>query len=152
MRTFTGSWWLPVSKNRSAIRLNFELYDLHFGTTPLAFKADICMRWKGILIQWLSEPFFYYFLCNSKIGIMIIIDVIDLSEQIIEFGKDRDDRNWKNVNLEWKLERWDDRNLSLPSPFQRTSIPMETEAELRSEQNKTFLHRTDHQWPVCTLR
>ena len=58
------------------------------------------MRWKGILIQWLSEPFFYYFLCNSKIGIMIIIDVIDLSEQIIEFGKDRDDRNWKNVNLE----------------------------------------------------
>ena len=34
--------------------------------------------------------------------IVILIDVIDLSHQIIEFGEDRDDRYCKMLN--WNLE------------------------------------------------
>ena len=47
------------------------------------------------------------------IYIVILIDVIDLSHQIIEFGEDRDDRYCKMLN--WKLELYgSDRNLFLP--------------------------------------
>ena len=111
------------------------------------------MWWKleGILIQWFSELYFHFFLRISAI-LIIFFNVIDLSYQIIKFGKDCDDRYWKNVHLPHKLERWYDRNLSLPSLSQRTSIPAAIEAENCSEQNKTFHRRTDDQWPLCTLR
>ena len=38
------------------------------------------------------------------IYIVILIDVIDLSHQIIEFGEDRDDRDCKLLNWELELE------------------------------------------------
>ena len=68
----------------------------------LAFKTDIRTRWKGILVQWFSKPFLHLFLRMLTIYIVILIDVIDLSHQIIEFGEDRDDRYCKMLN--WKLE------------------------------------------------
>ena len=61
----------------------------------LAFEADICTRWGGIPIQWFSKFLFHLFLCISAIDIVILIDVIDLSHQVIELGKDRDDGHCK---------------------------------------------------------
>ena len=73
--------------------LNDEPAVLHFGTRLTStFKADICMRWRGIRIQWFSELPFHNFLCILAIDLLILIDVIDLSDQIIKLGKDRDDR------------------------------------------------------------
>ena len=63
---------------------------LHLGTRLLAFEADICTWWKSIPIQRFSEVDFHLFLRISAIGIVIVIDVIDLSHQIIELGKNRD--------------------------------------------------------------
>jgi hypothetical protein len=68
----------------------------------LAFEADICTRWKGILVQWFSELFFHLFIRILTIDIIILIDVIDLSHKIIEFGEDRDDRYCKT--LIWNLK------------------------------------------------
>jgi hypothetical protein len=75
-----------------------------FGTT-LAFEADICTRRKGIPVQWFSELLFHLFLRILTIDIIILIDVIDLSHQIIELGKDRDDRYCRM--LIWDLKDWD---------------------------------------------
>ena len=71
------------------------VYALERDQPVLAFEADICTRWKGKLGQWLSEVSFHLFLCVLTIDLFIFIDVIDLTHQIIEFGKDRDDRYWK---------------------------------------------------------
>ena len=57
----------------------------------LAFEADICTRWKRILVQRFSEFLLHLFLRISTIDIVILINVIDLSHQIIELGEDRDD-------------------------------------------------------------
>ena len=125
------------------------VYTLAQLTGP-AFEADICTWWKGILVQWFSELLFHLFLCNLAIDIVVMIVVIDLSHQIVELGKDRDDGYYKM--LIGNLERWGDKNLFLPSLSQRTSFPVAIEAGNCSKQNKTFHRRTDHQWPVCTLR
>ena len=79
------------------IRLNIQPYvcTLAQYQPPLAFKADICTRWKGILIQRFSEPYFHLFLRILTIDIVIFVDVVDLRQQIIEFGKDCNDRYWK---------------------------------------------------------
>ena len=103
MRTFTWSWCLPVSLCRSVIGLNIEPYGLHFITrSTLAFEADICPWWKGISIQWFSEPFFHLFLRILTVDIVVLVDVIDLSHQIIELGKYRDDGYCKM--LIWNLK------------------------------------------------
>ena len=57
----------------------------------LAFEADICTRWKSKVVQWFSEKFFHLCLRILAIDIILQIDVIDLSHQVIEFGEDRDD-------------------------------------------------------------
>ena len=134
------------------IELNFEPSGLHFGTrlTRLAFEADICTWWKGIPVQRFSEFLFNLFLRILAIDIVILINVIDLSQKIIELSKDRDDGYCKI--LIWNLKEGVKRNLFLPSPSQRTPFPVAIEAEHCSEQYKTFHHRTDHQWPVYTLR
>jgi hypothetical protein len=49
------------------------------------------MRWIGIPVQWFSEILFYCLLRILAIDIVILIHIIDLSYQIIEFGEDRDD-------------------------------------------------------------
>ena len=66
------------------------VYTLAQDQPVLAFEADICARWKGVLVQWLSKLIFHLFLCNLTIVIVIFINVIYLSHQIIEFGEDRD--------------------------------------------------------------
>ena len=68
----------------------------------LTFEADICTRWKSKLVQWLSELFFHLFLRILTIDLVILIDVIDLSHQIIEFGEDRNYRYCKV--LIWDLK------------------------------------------------
>ena len=63
----------------------------------------------------------------SAIDIVIFIDVIDLSHQIIELGKDRDDGC-----CEMLIRHFEDGgniNLSLPSPSQKTSFPVGVAAE-----------------------
>ena len=117
------------------IGMNDEPSDLHFGTT-LAFEADICMWWKVIPVQWFSKLLFHLFLRVLAIDTVILIDVIDLSHQIIEFGKDRDDGHCKM--LIWNLKDGAIRNLFLPSPSQRTLFPVAIEAVHCSEQCKTF--------------
>ena len=146
MRTFTWSWWLPVSLCRSTIGLDIEPYGLHawhnlrHARLPaLTFEADIFTRWKGILVKWFSEPFFHLFLRISTIDIVILIHIINLSHQIIEFSEDRDHRYWKM--LDWGLElKWRviERNLSQLSLSQRRPLPVAIEAEHCSEQYKTF--------------
>ena len=84
--------------------------------TALAFEADISTRWKIISVQWFSKLHFYLFLCNSAINIVILIDVIDLSHQIIELCKDRDDRYYKMLII-LGLERSGDRHLFLLLQF-----------------------------------
>ena len=78
---------------QSCIGLNVELSGLHFSKDQpeLAFEADICTWWKGIPVQWFSEILLHLFLRFLTIGIVVLIHVIDLSHQIIELGKDRDD-------------------------------------------------------------
>ena len=70
----------------------FEPPDLHLAHDQpvLAFEADICTWWKGITVQWISELLFHLLLRILAIDIVIFIDVIYLSHQIIELGKDRD--------------------------------------------------------------
>jgi hypothetical protein len=81
--------------------MSTPVYTLAQDKPALAFEADICLRWKFIPVQWFSEPVFHLFLRNSAIDIVIIINVIDLSYQIIKFGEDRDDGYCnKKVNLE----------------------------------------------------
>ena len=74
------------------------IYALERDQLALAFEADICARWKGILVQWFSELFLQLFLRILTIDIVILIHVINLSHQIIEFGEDRDDRHCKMLN------------------------------------------------------
>ena len=74
------------------------VYALVLDELSLAFEADICARWKAILVQWFSELLFHLFLRILTIDIVIFIDVINLSHQIIEFGEDRDDRYYKMLN------------------------------------------------------
>ena len=146
MRTFTWSWWLPVSLCRSVIGFDVEPYGLRAWRNlrrarlpALTFKADICTRWKGILVQWFSKPFFHLFLRISSIDIVVLIHVINLCHQIIEFSEDRDHRYWKM--LDWGLElKWRaiERNLSQLLLSQRRRLPVAIEAEHCSEQNKTF--------------
>ena len=70
----------------------------------LAFEADICARWKSKLVQWFSEPFIHLCLRILAIDIILQIDVIDLSHQVIEFGEDRDDGYCKLEMLVWILK------------------------------------------------
>ena len=63
----------------------------------LAFETDICLWWIFIAIQRFSEPQFHLILRILAIDIVILINVIDLSYQIIEFGEDRDDRYCKKI-------------------------------------------------------
>ena len=72
----------------------------------LAFEADICTRWKGIPVQWFSEFYFYFFLRILAIDVVFFIDVIDLSHQIIEFSKNRDDGYYKMLIWSLKDERY----------------------------------------------
>ena len=106
IRTFTWSWCLPVSRLCRSSYDHLAVWSSlwHKINQALAFEADICTRWKSVPVQWFSELFFDFFLRILAIDIVVFIDVIDLSNQIIEFGKDCDDRYWKSVNVE--LERW----------------------------------------------
>ena len=57
-------------------------------------------------IQWFSEFTFHFFLRNLAIDIVIFIDVIDLSYQIIGFGEDYDDGYCKTLIWDsgiWKM-------------------------------------------------
>ena len=76
----------------------------HKNKPALAFEADICTRWKSIPVQWFSEPFFHLFLRILTIDIVVLMDVIDLSHQIIEFSKYRDDGYCKIMVLIWNLK------------------------------------------------
>ena len=51
-----------------------------------------------MLVQWFSELFLHLFLRILTIDIIVLIHVINLSHQIIEFGEDRDDRHCKMLN------------------------------------------------------
>ena len=89
------------------VRLNIEPYGPHLAQDQLAlaFEADICTRWRGIPVQWFSKLLIHLFLCISAIDIVILIDVIDLSHQVIELGKDRDDGHckvliWDSMKME----------------------------------------------------
>ena len=53
-------------------------------------------------VQWFSELLFHLFLRISVIDIVILIHVVDLSHQIIELGKDRNDGYCKM--LIWNLK------------------------------------------------
>ena len=74
------------------------VYALVQDELSLAFEADICARWKGILVQWFSELFFHLFLRILTIDVVILINVINLCHQIVEFGEDGDDRYCKMLN------------------------------------------------------
>ena len=122
MRTFTWSWWLPVSLCRSAIGIDVEPYGLHAWHNlrrarlpALTFEADICTRWKGILVQWFSKPFFHLFLRISTIDIVILIHVINLSHQIVEFSEDHDHRYCKMLNWELEFKWWSDGKKPFPA-------------------------------------
>ena len=67
------------------------VYALASHQPTLAFEADICARWKSKVVQWFPEPFLHLCLRILAIDIILQIDVIDLSHQVIEFGEDRDD-------------------------------------------------------------
>jgi hypothetical protein len=111
--------------------MNVELSKLYFdtGLTILAFEADICAWWKGIPIQWFSEFLFDIFFRVLAIDFVVLIHVVGLIHQIIELGKYRDDSYCKS--LIWDLKnRWGDINLFLPSPSQKTPIPVAIEVEL----------------------
>ena len=106
IRTFTWSWCLPDSEVlQICVGLNIESSGLQDWPT-LAFEADICTRWKGIPVQWFSEFYFYFFLRILATGIVFFIDVIDLSHQIIEFSKNRDDGYYKMLIWNLKDERY----------------------------------------------
>ena len=90
------------------IRLNIEPSRPHLEQDQLvlAFEADICTRWRGIPVQWFSKFLIHLFICISAIDIIILIDVIDLSHQVIELGKDRDDGHCKLLIWDFiKMER-----------------------------------------------
>ena len=74
------------------------VYALVLDELALAFEADICTRWKGILVQRFSELLFHLFLRILTVDIVILIDVINLSHQIIKFREDGDDRYYKMLN------------------------------------------------------
>ena len=89
---------------QTCIGLNVEPFALPFGTRlqALAFKANICSWWKGIPVQWFPELLFHLFLRIITINILILIEVVDLSYQIIELGKDHDDEYCKMLFLDLK--------------------------------------------------
>ena len=80
------------------------VYALAQDEPVLAFEADICKRWKGILVQWFSELVFHLLLRILTIDIVILIHVINLCHQIIEFGEDRDDGYCKMLNRRLELK------------------------------------------------
>jgi hypothetical protein len=82
--------------------LSHPVYTLAQDKRALTFEADICTWRKGIPVQWFSKLFIHFFLCILAIDIVVLIDVIDLSHQIIELGKDRNDRYYKM--LIWDLK------------------------------------------------
>jgi hypothetical protein len=98
---------------------------LHFGTslTSTCLRSRHLHVVKGIPVQWFSDLLFPLHIL--AIYIVVLIDVIDLSHQIIEFGED----GYCKM-LIWNLKNWAVRDLFLPSPSQRTPFP---EAEHCSE-------------------